>query len=294
MNIWAVANQKGGVGKTTTSVTLAGHLAQRGQRVLLIDIDPHGSMTTYFGMEPDAPGASVYSLFKAASEGRVLNPMRIIHPTAFESISLMPASTALATLDRQLGKQDGMGLVLKRALATLTDQFDAVIIDCPPILGVTMVNALAAAHFLLIPVQTEFLALKGLERMLRTLTMVQRSRKFRLEYLIVPTMYDQRTRASRDTLQTLRDQYFGTVWTDIIPIDTLFREASRLGKPLSFLQPESRGSHAYAALLDWLLPHQRSAENVSKPVTGGQELDHRGDGKAVGGAQTRVVEEILR
>lgn len=294
MNIWAVANQKGGVGKTTTSVTLAGHLAQRGQRVLLIDIDPHGSMTTYFGMEPDAPGASVYSLFKAASEGRVLNPMRIIHPTAFESISLMPASTALATLDRQLGKQDGMGLVLKRALSTLTDQFDAVIIDCPPILGVTMVNALAAAHFLLIPVQTEFLALKGLERMLRTLTMVQRSRKFRLEYLIVPTMYDQRTRASRDTLQTLRDQYFGTVWTDVIPIDTLFREASRLGKPLSFLQPESRGSHAYAALLDWLLPHQRQSENMSKPAAGGQELDNPADTQVLGSTRSRVVEEILR
>lgn len=267
MNIWAVANQKGGVGKTTTSVTLAGHLAQRGQRVLLIDIDPHGSMTTYFGMEPDAPGASVYSLFKAAAEGRVLNPMRIIHPTSIESISLMPAATALATLDRQLGKQDGMGLVLKRALATLTDQFDAVIIDCPPILGVTMVNALAAAHYLVIPVQTEFLALKGLERMLKTLAMVQRSRQFRLEYLIVPTMYDQRTRASRDTLQTLRDQYYGTVWTDMIPIDTLFREASRLGKPLSYLQPESRGSLAYAALLDWLTPSKDTAEKPPQALS---------------------------
>ncbi len=249
MKIWAIANQKGGVGKTTTTISLAGHLAQQGLRVLLIDIDPHGSMTSYFGMEPDAPGASVYSLFKTAAEGAVLNPLRVIHPTAFEQISLMPAATALATLDRQLGKQDGMGLVLKRALALLHDQFDVVLIDCPPILGVTMVNALAVAQFLFIPVQTEFLALKGLERMLNTLAMVQRSRKQRLDYLIVPTMVDMRTRASRDTLQTLRDRYSSALWAEFIPVDTLFREASRLGQPLPFLQPQSRGSQAYAVLL---------------------------------------------
>lgn len=263
MNIWAVANQKGGVGKTTTSVSLAGLLAQQGQRVLLIDIDPHGSMTTYFGMEPDAPGASVYSLFKAAAEGTVLNPLRVIHPTAFENISLMPAATALATLDRQLGTHEGMGLVIKRALDTLSDQFDAVMIDCPPILGVTMVNALAAAQFLLIPVQTEFLALKGLERMLKTLGMVQRSRKNRLDYLIIPTMYDQRTRASRDTLQVLQDRYHESVWSEFVPIDTLFREASRLGKPLSYLQPESRGSLAYAHLLTLLLKPKPASGTVA-------------------------------
>jgi chromosome partitioning protein len=249
VKIWAIANQKGGVGKTTTTISLAGHLAQQGLRVLLIDIDPHGSLTSYFGMEPDAPGASVYSLFKAAAEGAVLNPLRVIHPTAFEQISLMPAATALATLDRQLGKQDGMGLVLKRALALLHDQFDVVLIDCPPILGVTMVNALAVAQFLFIPVQTEFLALKGLERMLNTLAMVQRSRHQRLDYLIVPTMVDMRTRASRDTLQTLRDRYPSALWSEFIPVDTLFREASRLGQPLPFFQPHSRGSQAYAALL---------------------------------------------
>jgi chromosome partitioning protein len=277
MKIWAVANQKGGVGKTTTSVSLAGLLAQQGQRVLLIDIDPHGSMTTYFGMEPDAPGASVYSLFKAAADGNVLNPLRVVHPTAFDNISLMPAATALATLDRQLGKHEGMGLVIKRALDTLSDQFDAVIIDCPPILGVTMVNALAAAQFLLIPVQTEFLALKGLERMLKTLSMVQRSRKIRLEYLIIPTMYDQRTRASRDSLQVLQDRYHGSVWSEFVPIDTLFREASRLGKPLSYLQPESRGSLAYSSLLNLLLKHKtdvgtgsvRSESAHSKVTTNG-------------------------
>ncbi len=261
MKIWAVANQKGGVGKTTTSVSLAGHLAREGKRVLLVDLDPHGSMTVYFGMEPEAPGASVYSLFKSAAEGQQLDPARVVHPTAFDGISLMPASTALATLDRQLGMRDGMGLVLKRSVDRIRDDYDYVLIDCPPILGVTMVNALALAEFLIVPVQTEFLALKGLERMLRTLAMVQRSRRQRLEYVILPTMFDRRTRASHDTLRLLHDRYHDDVWTDVIPIDTQFREASRQGKPLPMIQPDARGSEAYKQFLHWLEVH-----------VGGQEM----------------------
>ncbi|MFP4271970.1 MAG: ParA family protein [Halothiobacillaceae bacterium] len=254
MKIWAVANQKGGVGKTTTTVSLAGLLAERGQRVLLVDIDPHGSMTSYFGMEPEAPGASVYSLFKAAGEGRTIDPARVVHPTFHEHIALMPASTALATLDRQLAGRGGMGLVLRRAFDRLSKQYDYVLIDCPPILGVTMVNALAAASYLIIPVQTEFLALKGLERMMRTLSMIQHSRTRRLEYRILPTMYDQRTRASLETLRQLRARYDDEVWGDVIPVDTQFREASRKGRPLPLLLPESRGARAYARFLDDLDP----------------------------------------
>jgi len=264
MNIWAVANQKGGVGKTTTAVSLAGHLAERGERVLLVDIDPHGSMTVYFGMEPEAPGASVYSLFKATADGSHINPQRVIHPTAFEQISLMPASTALATLDRQLGGRDGMGLVIKRALASLEGAFDTAIIDCPPILGVTMVNALATADFLIVPVQTEFLALKGLERMLKTLSMVQRSRHERLDYVVLPTLFDRRTRASNDTLQLLQARYYDDVWSDVIPIDTQFREASRMGKPLPLYMPESRGAVAYGHFLDWL--DKQQVQKKAAPV----------------------------
>lgn len=259
MKIWVVANQKGGVGKTTTTVSLAGHLVEQGHRVLLVDLDPHGSMTSYFGMEPEAPGASVYSLFKATADKREADPMRTIHPTEFDAISIMPGSTALATLDRQLGSRPGMGLVLKRALSRLDQQFDYVLIDCPPILGVTMVNALAVAEYLIIPVQTEFLAVKGLERMLRTVSMVQSSRKQRLEHAIVPTMYDQRTRASHDTLQLLRERYRHELWPGVIPVDTQFREASRMGKPLPLIAPTARGSVAYAELLEWLQGGQPQA-----------------------------------
>ena len=152
---WAISNQKGGVGKTTTAVSLGGLLAQQGRRVLLVDLDPQGSMSSYFGLNPDVVEHSAYSLFQAQANASPLELLQpLLHPTRLEGITLMPASTAMATLDRQLGARDGMGLVINQALQRLQGRFDAVLMDCPPMLGVLMVNALAACQQLLIPVQT--------------------------------------------------------------------------------------------------------------------------------------------
>jgi chromosome partitioning protein len=159
----------------------------------------------------------------------------------------------MATLDRQLGAKEGMGLVVSKALERVAGQFDAVLIDCPPQLGVLMINALAACQHLIIPVQTEFLALKGLERMLRTLQMIGKALKKQLHYTILPTMFDCRTRASNSTLKTLHERYPDKTWHAVIPVDTQFREASRLGIPLSIKSPRDRGSVAYGLLLDDLL-----------------------------------------
>ena len=168
----------------------------------------------------------------------------------------MPASTALATLDRQLSGRDGMGLVLKNALDQLANVYSHVIVDCPPTLGVLMINALAAADHLIIPVQTEFLAIKGLERMLLTLKMVQRSLQKLVPHLIVPTMFDRRTRASSQSLAYLQQRYASKIWDDVIPVDTQFREASHAGMPLAFFREKSRGNQAYDRLLASLSARQ--------------------------------------
>lgn len=253
MKIWSVANQKGGVGKTTTAVTLGGLLVEQGKRVLLVDLDPQGSMTSYFRLNPDGIEHSVYSLFEAQASGRKVEFIdALLQPVAVDGLSLMPASTAMATLDRQLGARDGMGLVVRQALARLEERYDYVLMDCPPMLGVLMVNALAACEQLLIPVQTEFLALKGLERMLRTLQMIGRARGGIPPYTVIPTFFDRRTRASTDALRALRDQHGEHLWPRVIPIDTQFREASKAGMPISVHSAEARGSHAYASLLRWL------------------------------------------
>ncbi|MBE8572390.1 ParA family protein, partial [Vibrio sp. OPT46] len=189
MIVWSVANQKGGVGKTTSTVTLAGLLSQKGHRVLMVDTDPHASLTTYLGYDPDAVTSSLFDLFQLKTFSReTVKPL--ILETELEGMDIIPAHMSLATLDRVMGNRSGMGLILKRALQTVSQDYDYVLIDCPPILGVMMVNALAASDRILIPVQTEFLAMKGLERMMRTLTIMQKSRPGGFKVTIVPTMYD--------------------------------------------------------------------------------------------------------
>ena len=253
-----------GVGKTTTAVSLGGLLAQQGRRVLLVDLDPQGSMSSYFGLNPDVVEHSAYSLFQAQANASPLELLQpLLHSTRLEGITLMPASTAMATLDRQLGARDGMGLVINQALQRLQGRFDAVLMDCPPMLGVLMVNALAACQQLLIPVQTEFLALKGLERMLRTLQMIARSRGDTLPYSIIPTFFDRRTRASTEALRALRDLYPDHLWPRVIPVDTQFREASKAGVPVNVHNPEARGSAAYASLLRWLQQEWQPVSQVA-------------------------------
>lgn len=252
MRIWTVANQKGGVGKTTTSIALAGLSAQAGERVLLLDLDPHGSLTSYFRQDPDSVEQGVLTLFQ---ERKTLDHDRmheLVLPTRFEGVSLLPASTALATLERQSIGQEGMGLVISRALNLLKEQYDTAIIDCPPQLGVLMINALAACQLLVIPVQTEFLALKGLERMQHTLTMLNRSRHKSIRSVVVPTMFDRRTQASVSSMRTLRYNYGDLVWPGLIPVDTKFRDASKAGVPPHLFAPDSRGVEAYGSLHRYL------------------------------------------
>ncbi|WMS87695.1 ParA family protein [Pleionea litopenaei] len=252
LKVWTIANQKGGVGKTTSVATLGGLLAESGARVLMVDCDPHSSLTSYYGYDPDALAANLFDIFEADVKQASDLPEHVILPTQHEGLHLIGSSIALATLDRKFSQKPGMGLVLKHLRDALQDQFDYMLFDCPPVLGVLLVNALAAGEQLVVPVQTEFLALKGLERMMQTINMVTKAQRHSIEYLIVPTMFDRRTKASIATLRNMRDEFGMHLWEKVIPVDTKFRDASKQHQSANFLYPDARGVYAYRKLMSTL------------------------------------------
>ena len=252
MKVWTVMAQKGGVGKTTTVINMAGALAARGAQVLVVDLDPHGSLTSYLGFDPDAEQPNVHHLFAAAADARECDISRLPRTTAIARLSLLASTTALVTLERRCGATKGMGRVLARQLPRLADRFDYVLVDCPPTLGMLVINACAAAEQLIVPMQTEDLALRSLDRLVRTLEVYRKSSGRSLPHLVVPTMFDRRTRAARDSLLRLRHRDDITLWADYIPVDTQIREASRIGQPLTCWQPQARASEAYERLVDTL------------------------------------------
>ena len=256
MQIWAIANQKGGVGKTTTSLLLGRLLARRGARVLLADLDPHGSLTRAFGVPVDPPPVGTAELFE--------QPPRSVDALARETpiagVRLLAAQPAMATLERRSASTPGLGLMLGQGLAEASAHFDYALLDCPPTLGLLMVNALAAADQLVIPTQTEPLGVHGMEGMLRTAAMIERSRKRPLPTRILPTLFDRRTRACTETLDLIRERYPDRTWVQAVPLDTRLRDAQQLAGPeLSGDVVSSRGFDAYQRALGWLLREPATA-----------------------------------
>ena len=253
MLVWAVASQKGGVGKTTTVASLAGWLQKENLRVLVVDTDPHASLTSYLGIEESKSEQNLFDLYAMKNLTRD-GVLRCITPTAHQGLDLIAASMTLATIDRQLSGRQGVGRILSRSLQLISDCYDVVLIDCPPVLGALMVNALVASSTIIVPTQTEFLALKGLEGMVRTFTVMQRANQsVHFDYLILPTMYDRRTKASVQSLSYLQTHYASHVWNESIPVDTYFRESSAKRLPLPLMDATRLGAVAYYNLLRYLI-----------------------------------------
>ncbi|MGO4551379.1 ParA family protein [Lysobacter sp. 2RAF19] len=255
MQAWAIANQKGGVGKTTTTLFLARGLAQAGHRVLLVDLDPHASLTRAFGVPADPPATGTHDVFAANA---TLSSMA--RATGIERLSLVAAQPALATLERRGATQPGLGLALGRALHAARSQYDHVLMDCPPTLGLLMINALAGADRLIVPTQTDPLALHGLADMLRTAEMVERSRRRPLPGFVLPTLFDRRTRSGIESLELMQQRYDGRVCPIAVPMDTRLRDAHAVA---SVADPVGRGATAYARALDWLLAQADPARKLA-------------------------------
>lgn len=248
MRIWCITNQKGGVGKTTTAVALAGLLAARGKRVVALDLDPHASLSHWL-LGDAAPARGSHELFLEPAAPIA----ELARPCAAEGLMVVPARGELAAIERQGASRPGLGMALSRALEAAASDYDYALLDTLPAMGLVMVSALAAADLVVAPTLTEPLALHGLEGLCRTVEMIARSRHAGKRLRIVPTLYDRRTRAAQDSLAALRQRHGERAWAEEVPVDARLREASRSGRPPDLFDRGARGSQAYARLLEWLL-----------------------------------------
>jgi chromosome partitioning protein len=240
----AIANQKGGVGKTTTAVNLSAALAEQGFRLLVVDLDPQGNATTGLGLNPRDVTSSIYDV--------VLNQAPLedcIEPTSIKNLFVAPATIDLAGAEIELVPQISRELRLKKAIDAVRDQYDLILIDCPPSLGLLTVNGLAAADDVIVPIQCEYYALEGLGQLLRNVSLVQGNINPTLDVRgIILTMYDARTKLADQVVAEVREYFGAKVYKTVVPRTVRLSEAPSFGQPIIVFDSTSRGAKAYRDL----------------------------------------------
>jgi len=247
----AVANQKGGVGKTTTVINLAAYLADQGKRVLAIDIDPQGNTTTGLGIAKDTVDESLYDVLLGEA------PIRdALVTTEVVGLHLLPATMDLAGAEIELTNRAQRELLLRERIEPLRGRYDYIFIDCPPSLGLLTINALAAADSAMIPIQCEFFALEGLAQLLNTIQLVQQRLNPALELEgVLLTMYDGRTNLAAEVAQEVRQHFQQKVYQAVIPRTVRLSEAPSHGLPILRYDPKSRGAEGYRLLAEEVIQH---------------------------------------
>ncbi len=241
-HIIAIANQKGGVGKTTTTINLGAYLAKSGKRVLIVDLDPQGNTSSGLGIDKTKLKTSLYDIMINGNEAK-----KVVMKTPFHGLQVLPAAPILAAAEVELVNTAQREYRLKEALGVL--DYDYILIDCPPSLGLLTLNGLVAAHSLMIPVQAEFYALEGLGQLLQTVSMVKKKLNPELKMLgVLLTMHNGRTTLSAQVHAEVKHHFPDTLFDTIIPRNVRLAEAPSYGKPISHYDKWSKGARGYKDL----------------------------------------------
>ena len=245
----SISNQKGGVGKTTTTVNLAAFLAEKGKRVLIVDIDPQGNAGYGLGINAEEVETTIYEVLIGT-----IPVMDAVFKTEIENLYLVPSNIHLSGAQVDMLDMEGREFVLQKVLKGIRNDFDFVLIDCPPSLGLLTLNSLVAADTVLIPLQCEYYALEGLSQLLRIISMVQEklNRRLRIEGVVL-TMYDPRTNLSQQVVADVREYFKEKVFKTIIPRNVKLSEAPSFGKPIGVYDKASVGSVTYERLAEEVL-----------------------------------------
>ena len=248
----AVFNQKGGVGKTTTVVNLAAALGAKGKKTLLIDVDPQGNSTSGVGIDKSEVEYSTYDMLINSVSARA-----ILLETDFKNLDLLPADMNLAGAEIELAELENRNKILKKAIATLVMDYDYIIIDCPPSLGLLSINALVAADTLIVPLQCEYYALEGLSQLVNTVRTVKREYNKHLELEgVLFTMYDSRLKLTQQVVEEVNKYFPNKTYKTMIPRSVKIAEAPSFGKPVIYYEKYSKASFAYKKFTDEFLKKQ--------------------------------------
>lgn len=244
--IIAIANQKGGVGKSTTAINLSACLAEAGQNVLTIDIDPQGNTTSGLGQDKNSIEHTVYELLLEETQVK-----ECILSNIYENLSLIPANVDLAGAEIELIGLEGKEYILKQAIGEIRDQYDYILIDCPPSLNLLTINAMTTADTILVPIQCEYYALEGLSQLMHTIDLVHDRLNPNLEIEgVVFTMYDARTNLSLQVVENVKDNLQQMIYKTIIPRNVRLAEAPSHGLPINYYDSRSAGAESYRMLAE--------------------------------------------